>query len=71
MLSILPISNAARWNCHRMEALGMTVTADNTPERLVEFMRRETARQGALAKLWGHQPMAPQQLRAHPYTTES
>jgi tripartite-type tricarboxylate transporter receptor subunit TctC len=44
----------------RMEALGMTVPADNTPERLAEFMRRETARQGALAKLSGHQPMAPQ-----------
>ena len=44
----------------RMEALGMTVPAENTPERLVEFMRRETARQGALAKLSGHQPMGPQ-----------
>src|SRR5262245_33745700 len=44
----------------RMEALGMTVPADNTPERLAEFMRRETARQGALAKLSGHQPTAPQ-----------
>ena len=44
----------------RMEAIGMTVPADNTPERLAEFMRRETARQGALAKLSGHQPTAPQ-----------
>jgi tripartite-type tricarboxylate transporter receptor subunit TctC len=44
----------------RMEALGMTVPTDNTPEKLVEFMRRETARQGALAKLSGHQPTAPQ-----------
>jgi tripartite-type tricarboxylate transporter receptor subunit TctC len=44
----------------RMEALGMTVPAGNTPERLAEFMRRETARQGALAKLSGHQPTAPQ-----------
>ncbi len=44
----------------RMEALGMTVPADNTPEELAAFMRRETARQEALAKLTGHQPMAPQ-----------
>src|SRR5262244_3220934 len=44
----------------RMEALGMTVPADNTPQRLAEFMRRETERQGVLAKLSGHQPTAPQ-----------
>jgi tripartite-type tricarboxylate transporter receptor subunit TctC len=44
----------------RMEALGMTLPADNTPEKLVAFMRRETARQGALGKLSGHQPAAPQ-----------
>ena len=44
----------------RMEALGMTVPADNTPEKLVAFMRREVARQGVLAKLSGHQPAAPQ-----------
>jgi hypothetical protein len=44
----------------RVEALGMTVPADNTPEQLVALMRRETARQGALAKLSGHAPMAPQ-----------
>jgi len=43
----------------RMEALGMTVPPDNTPERLADTMRRETARQAALAKLSGHQPMAP------------
>ena len=43
----------------RMEALGMTVPADNTPEKLAEFMRRETTRQGELAKLSGHQPTAP------------
>ena len=43
----------------RMEALGMTVPADNTPQSLAEFMRRETARQGVLAKLSGHQPTAP------------
>jgi tripartite-type tricarboxylate transporter receptor subunit TctC len=44
----------------RMEALGMTVPPDNTPERLADTMRRETARQAALAKLSGHQPVAPQ-----------
>jgi tripartite-type tricarboxylate transporter receptor subunit TctC len=44
----------------RMEALGMTSPSDNTPEKLSAFMRRETARQGALAKLSGHQPAAPQ-----------
>jgi tripartite-type tricarboxylate transporter receptor subunit TctC len=44
----------------RMQALGMTVPADNTPEKLAAFMRRETARQGVLAKLSGHQPSAPQ-----------
>ena len=44
----------------RMEALGMTVPADNTPEKFVAFLRRETARQGVLAKLSGHQPAAPQ-----------
>jgi tripartite-type tricarboxylate transporter receptor subunit TctC len=43
----------------RMEALGMTVPAGNTPEYLVAFMRRETARQEVLAKLSGHQPNAP------------
>jgi tripartite-type tricarboxylate transporter receptor subunit TctC len=44
----------------RMEALGMTVPPDNTPEKFVEFMRRETTRQSALAKLSGHQKIAPQ-----------
>jgi tripartite-type tricarboxylate transporter receptor subunit TctC len=44
----------------RVEALGMTVPVDNAPEQLVALMRRETARQGALAKLSGHAPMAPQ-----------
>jgi len=43
-----------------MEALGMTVPTDNTPEKLAEFMRRETARHGVLAKLSGHPPVAPQ-----------
>jgi len=37
----------------RMEALGMTVPAANTPERLAEYMRRETIRQGELATLTG------------------
>jgi tripartite-type tricarboxylate transporter receptor subunit TctC len=44
----------------RMEALGMTVPADNTPEKLGDFLRRETVRQAALAKLSGHVPLAPQ-----------
>ncbi|MFL6834053.1 MAG: Bug family tripartite tricarboxylate transporter substrate binding protein [Xanthobacteraceae bacterium] len=44
----------------RMEALGMTVPADNTPEKLGDFLRRETVRQAALAKLSGHAPLAPQ-----------
>jgi tripartite-type tricarboxylate transporter receptor subunit TctC len=35
----------------RMEALGMTAPVDNTPAGFLDFMRRETARQGALAKL--------------------
>jgi tripartite-type tricarboxylate transporter receptor subunit TctC len=43
----------------RMEALGMTVPDENTPASLVALMRKETARQGALAKLSGHQPLAP------------
>jgi tripartite-type tricarboxylate transporter receptor subunit TctC len=43
----------------RMEALGMTVPADNTPARLADFMRRETARQGALAALTGIKMTAP------------
>jgi len=37
----------------RMEALGMTVPAENTPELLVDYMRRETKRQGELAALTG------------------
>ena len=36
-----------------MAALGMTVPADNTPQRLADTMRRETVRQGALAALTG------------------
>ena len=45
---------------NRMAALGMTVPANNTPENFAAFMRRETARQGELAKLSGHSPMVPQ-----------
>jgi tripartite-type tricarboxylate transporter receptor subunit TctC len=37
----------------RMAALGMTVPAENTPERLADYMRRETKRQGELAALTG------------------
>jgi tripartite-type tricarboxylate transporter receptor subunit TctC len=37
----------------RMEALGMAVPAKNTPELLVDYMRRETKRQGELAALTG------------------
>ena len=35
----------------RMEVLGMTVPAENTPQLLVDYMRRETKRQGELAAL--------------------
>jgi tripartite-type tricarboxylate transporter receptor subunit TctC len=37
----------------RMEALGMSVPAENTPAGLADYMRRETVRQGALAALTG------------------
>jgi tripartite-type tricarboxylate transporter receptor subunit TctC len=37
----------------RMAVLGMTVPADNTPEKYDSFMRVETVRQGELAKLTG------------------
>jgi tripartite-type tricarboxylate transporter receptor subunit TctC len=37
----------------RMEPLGMTIPADNTPENFADFMRRETATQAELAKLSG------------------
>jgi tripartite-type tricarboxylate transporter receptor subunit TctC len=37
----------------RMEELGMTVPADNTPKHLADVMRSETIRQGALAALTG------------------
>jgi tripartite-type tricarboxylate transporter receptor subunit TctC len=44
----------------RMEALGMTVPAENTPERLADYMRRETIRQGTLAALTGIKMTSPQ-----------
>jgi tripartite-type tricarboxylate transporter receptor subunit TctC len=43
----------------RMEALGMTVLAANTPEGLADYMRRETVRQGALAALTGIKMTSP------------
>jgi tripartite-type tricarboxylate transporter receptor subunit TctC len=41
----------------RMAALGMTVPADNTPDKYDAFLRSETGRQGEIAKLTG-QPQA-------------
>ncbi len=41
----------------RMEPLGMTIPADNTPEQFAEFMRRENAKQAELARLSGHAPL--------------
>jgi tripartite-type tricarboxylate transporter receptor subunit TctC len=43
----------------RMAALGMTVPTDNTPEKLADYMRRETKRQGELAALTGIKMAAP------------
>ena len=45
----------------RMAALGMTVpdAKDNTPENFAAFMRKAMEFQGELAKLSGHQPLAP------------
>ena len=37
----------------RMKVLGMTVPSENTPELLVDYIRRETKRQGELAALTG------------------
>jgi tripartite-type tricarboxylate transporter receptor subunit TctC len=47
----------------RMQALGMTIpaSAQNTPENFAAFMRVETARQAELARLTGHDPLAPKQ----------
>ena len=47
----------------RMAALGMLVPDKNTPEMLVDYMRRENVRQGELAKLSTLQPLTPQQQR--------
>jgi len=44
---------------NRMGALGMTVPADNTPQMLADYMRRETARQGELAALTGIKMTTP------------
>ena len=44
----------------RMVELGMTVPADNTPEKYDAFIRREIERQREIAKLSGQQPPAPQ-----------
>lgn len=43
----------------RMAALGMTVPADNTPQMLADYMRRETKRQGELAALTGIKMTVP------------
>jgi tripartite-type tricarboxylate transporter receptor subunit TctC len=45
----------------RMQALGMTIpaAATNTPSNFAAFMRAETTRQAELAKITGHDPMAP------------
>jgi tripartite-type tricarboxylate transporter receptor subunit TctC len=43
----------------RMEALGMTVPAENTPAYLAAYMRRETARQRDLAELTGIKMTSP------------
>jgi tripartite-type tricarboxylate transporter receptor subunit TctC len=43
----------------RMEALGMTVPEENTPEHLAQYMRRETIRQGSLAALTGIKMASP------------
>jgi tripartite-type tricarboxylate transporter receptor subunit TctC len=41
----------------RIAPLGMTVPAVNTPETFADFMRREIAHQGELARLSGHAPL--------------
>jgi tripartite-type tricarboxylate transporter receptor subunit TctC len=45
----------------RMEALGMTIpdAKTNTPENYAAFMKAANERQAELAKLTGHNPMAP------------
>jgi tripartite-type tricarboxylate transporter receptor subunit TctC len=44
----------------RMAELGMTVLADNTPEKYDAYMREEIVRQGEIAKLTGAALPAPQ-----------
>jgi tripartite-type tricarboxylate transporter receptor subunit TctC len=46
---------------NRIQALGMTIPAAsaNTPEAFAAYMRTETERQAGLARLTGHDPMAP------------
>jgi tripartite-type tricarboxylate transporter receptor subunit TctC len=44
----------------RMEALGMSVPAENTPAHLADYMRRETTRQASLAALTGIKMTSPQ-----------
>ena len=43
----------------RMAALGMTVPTENTPERLADYMRRESVHQGELAALTGIKMVTP------------
>jgi tripartite-type tricarboxylate transporter receptor subunit TctC len=45
----------------RLQELGMTIpdAASNTPENFAAYMRTERGRQAELAKLTGHDPMAP------------
>jgi tripartite-type tricarboxylate transporter receptor subunit TctC len=47
----------------RMEALGMTIpdAASNTPANFAAYMRAVMGRQAELARLTGHDPMAPKQ----------
>jgi tripartite-type tricarboxylate transporter receptor subunit TctC len=47
----------------RMAALGMTVPADNTPEKYDAFIRQETVRQGEIAKLVKQTMPAPEPQR--------
>jgi hypothetical protein len=42
-----------------MAALGMTVPANNAPEALADYMRRETKHQGELAALTGIKMATP------------
>lgn len=42
-----------------MTALGMSVPTDNTPQMLMDYMRRETIRQRDLAALTGIKMIKP------------